>query len=83
MIKIDKGIEITEKFFRKGKAPIYPFRFMQVGDSFFVPLEGRKIRKLTSSIMGSARSKRMAGVKFSVRSVIENDVKGIRCWRIK
>jgi len=83
MIKIDKGIPISEKAFRTGKAPIYPFRFMKVGDSFFVPLKGRKLRKLTASILGSARSRRIEGKKFSVRSVVVDSIEGLRCWRIE
>lgn len=82
MIEIDKGVPIPEKI--QGPRLRYPFNYMEVGDSFFVPLNGRKAANVMSSISGSARSGRAAsagGRRFTSRRVTENGVPGIRCWR--
>lgn len=62
----------------RGRAPRYPLRTMEVGESFFAA-------NVTGAAMCAAvRRARDAGRTFTVRSVIEEElgpVKGVRCWR--
>lgn len=67
-IKIDKDIPIPV-------GPMgskYPLGKLEVGDSFFI--EGQKT---LSGVFGQHKPK-----KFSVRTVTENGVKGVRVWRV-
>jgi len=81
MYQIVKGIAIIQA--RKGRPTQYPFKQMEVGDSFFVEFteEEMKSAKLKSkkqaTILSAARVGRY-GIKISTRRV-EN---GIRAWRI-
>lgn len=66
----------------------YPFKIMEIGDSFSVPLSARSDRPdraadlIKVSILGSARRKRFPdGRLFCVRTEKEEGV--VRCWRIK
>lgn len=64
---------------QRGRAPRYPLRTMDVGESFFVA-------GVTSAAMCAAvRRARDTGRTFTVRSVIEEEhlggVEGVRCWR--
>lgn len=65
---------VREGFSKPSK---YPFATMEVGDMFFVP----EAKKSFSSLV-SAAGKRLDR-KFSTRSVSENGVTGIGCWRLK
>jgi len=71
-MKIEKGIKIPVTYDQYSK---YPFRDMEVGDSF-------KLDKDTNlpAIRASAThyGKRNGGKKFSIRK-FEN---GYRCWRV-
>jgi len=85
MIKIDKDIPIPEF---STKASKYPFRQMEIGDSFFVefPKEAtnRELKKTQCSILGSSRCRRFKdGRKFNSQIVNMINLKGVRCWRIK
>lgn len=71
MIRIDKGIAAPEKR-DCGRRAVYPFRHMQVGDSFFAPV--RKVCPATWS--------QVTGFKFSTAGWIEDGIKGVRVWRI-
>lgn len=55
----------------------YPFREMQVNQSFFVP--GKRPYDL-GGVTQSAR--RSTGFTFKTRAVEENGVKGTRIWRV-
>jgi len=80
MFKIEKNIPIP-KICRPGRNFIYPFNEMEVGDSFFVPLNGEKKTAVQASIVNSAaRRKEPGGKRFTTRYMAEED--GIRCWRI-
>lgn len=75
--KIEDGVEMPNK---QNKAYKYPFAFMDVGQSFFVanaPRCGDSVRTAAGSYG------RRHSVKFTVRMVTENGVRGARCWRIK
>ena len=57
----------------EGRYVKYPFRAMDVGDSFFVP----------NGPINLYNSKAYLPKKFTRRTVVENGVKGIRVWRIE
>lgn len=58
---------------------VYPLDEMRVGDSFFVPLEGRKPAAVQGSIIRSAKS--FAPKVFTTRRLTEDGVEGVGCWR--
>lgn len=68
MYKIEKGVTVPE-----GKERKYPFRAMEVGDSFFVP-GGDRNRVGSSATMAGKRTAR----KFMLRCVDG----GVRVWRV-
>lgn len=72
MIEIEKGIEMPDR--PLGKPPKYPWREMEVGDSFFVP------NMNTADFGGGASTagKRL-GKKFSCR----REGNGVRVWRVE
>jgi len=57
---------------------IYPWRDLEIGDSFFVP---NKNSGSFGSVIFSA--KKRTGRNFTSRSVIENGEHGVRIWRIE
>lgn len=68
-IEITKGLPTP-----RGRRAKYPFREMEVGDSFFAP---------GSSVIGiHGCARRHRPMKFTCRSLVENGVAGIRVWRI-
>ena len=76
MIKIDKGKPIAAHP-KKAKVSKYPWPDMEVGDSFFLP--GMNV----AAFSGSAHTAgRRTGKKFSLRTLTEDGVKGVRCWRV-
>ena len=79
MIDIQKDIPIPTARRTRGSCR-YPFRSMEVGDSFFVAYDGKKQQQ---SAMYSAipDEVRRAGAKFCTRCVEENGVQGVRVWR--
>ena len=86
MFKIDKNIPLPPHKRAGGKTPKgkYPFRKMQIGDSFLYPEpENNRAERLRigALIINSARSSGIATkkMKFTTRRVKD----GIRCWRIK
>lgn len=73
--KIDSSVPLPES--RRGRL-VYPWRDMDIGDSFFVPNGDQ------SGISAAARTYgKRHRVKFALRSVTEKGVKGVRAWRIK
>jgi hypothetical protein len=85
MIKIDKDIPVQESMGHKGKRRSYPFRHMDVGDSFYIEAENHEVGNIRSSIMGSCRAIRFKDEKkFMTRTQYDNKGNpiGVRCWRI-
>lgn len=76
-IKIDKGVPLPEPS-KRGPKHVYPWEKLQVGDSFFVP--GKKTNTFGGQL---TRFKKSAGIKCVIRTVTENNVKGVRIWRIE
>lgn len=78
MYEIDKGVEIPAPH---GVATrrVYPFREMEIGDSFLVPGDGDK-RQLQARI-GSAAS--YYGKRNNKRFVTRSVEGGVRVWRVE
>lgn len=57
-------------------SPFYPFKTMDVGDSFLAPFNGREPKRVSSNILSAARD--LKPLKFSTR----REENGIRVWRI-
>ena len=69
MYKVEKGIPV------KRPLHLYPFRDMEVGDSFAFPMED--YRKIISNAQAYRRGR---DVRFAVRKI--DDETG-RCWRVE
>jgi hypothetical protein len=76
-IKIDKGVPVPP--LTQGRRMKYPFRQMEVGDSFFVP--GVKTSSGFSGCLHGVR--KSTGWTFTCRSRVEDGVQGVRVWRIE
>lgn len=79
MYAIEKNVAIPtiERPNRKTGAYKYPFAWMEVGDSFFVPINREKELKSVASSC-SLYGKKLSR-KFTVRSVRG----GVRVWRVE
>jgi hypothetical protein len=77
-MKIDTDIPIPRL-----RASIYPFHDMEVGQSVFYPLNGAAAIDRHPAYMAAATiQKRYADYRFTGRTVTENDIRGIRIWRV-
>lgn len=61
-----------------GRKSKYPFKVMNVGDSFFAPNIRHHSLYQAAKIAGKKIDR-----KFTVRAVIEGGVAGSRAWRVK
>jgi hypothetical protein len=57
-----------------------PLRSMAVGQSLFVPYDAAEYRKLSNRIAGLATR---YPIRFTVRQLVENGIKGTRVWRVE
>lgn len=78
MFAIEKNIPAPSIDLRRK----YPFREMEVGDSFFVPFDHREPNHLRSSIYTSARDQLGGTGQVSIRADKSDGVLGFRIWRI-
>jgi hypothetical protein len=76
-IKISKGIKLPPATQSNGAANRYPFKELNVGDSFFL----NKSRNSGGSLVRYWNMS-LAPKKFTLRTVTEKNVDGIRIWRI-
>ena len=78
--KIETGIDLPSPVSAPGK-PKYPWREMQMGDSFFVPLaNGDAIERLRNRMANSARYAWKSGHgEFTTRTIDG----GVRVWKTK
>lgn len=86
MIKIDKNIPIPDGRYTNGGITKYPFRDMEVGDSFFVPDEGKTGKQWQQKLYMYAASIRRHGMpelRITAKIVTENNISGVRVWRIE
>lgn len=79
---IEKGVSVPPRMPTK-RGSKYPFKDMDVGDSFFVPNpEGSE--DIANRLRNAAhRFGTRYGYKFSIRNLIEGEdqVQGVRVWR--
>ena len=81
MFKVDKNIT-KPKFRGRGAPSKYPFKSMEVGDSFFVPVgKFKSISALNSSVMNSGAVSLGRRSNVSTCAVTEGGVEGVRAWR--
>lgn len=73
-IKIEAGIPFENPKGTRGTGPKYPWRTMEVGDSFLFPP-----RLKTASSQAWMANKLYSPRKFAARSTPE----GVRCWRLE
>lgn len=77
-MKVEKGIDIPPS--GAGRISAYPFKGMEVGDSFLVPYDGEEPRAVLLRVSSSCGArKRNHGEQYSCRSLED----GVRVWRIK
>lgn len=62
---------------KTGRGPVYPYKDMEIGDSFFVP--GKKHSQLSSM---AQYAKLRHGIILSMRQDEVDGVKGIRMYRV-
>jgi hypothetical protein len=74
---IQKGVPLPRALTRAK----YPFRLMDVGESFFVPCEARMKGGESVTVAAHAFG-RKNGMKFATRMMNENGTRGVRIWRI-
>lgn len=80
-IRIDKHVPLPADTRGRGRTK-FPFRDMEVGDSFFVPTTGKAAHQTRSNVSSAAsRSGKGSGRVFTTRDVTENGVRGTRVWR--
>lgn len=84
MFSIEKSVPY-EKLGHRGRMPKtnikFPWEEMEVGDSFFIPVGNMDVVRLMNKITASGRGYFGAG-HVSSRSTVEDNVFGIRTWRI-
>lgn len=77
MYEIEKGVPIPDD--PRGRRGKYPFKDMEVGDSFFVSCDDEKRKKTVRNSIYASRWRREKGYKF--KCSLEKE--GIRVWRVK
>lgn len=92
-IRIDKGVELPvvgDGTLRRGPQPRYPFRSMEVGDSFVAPDQSKnelaRLRQSINSFHVQARveAERKGDGSEPVTMLLAQDKKGVwRVWRTK
>ena len=83
-----EGLRIMYEIDKKDSKPTprgkYPFKSMEVGDSFFVPNGVYSPRSpgvyINAYTLGSQA---IPNSKWCARTLTENGVKGLRIWRVK
>jgi hypothetical protein len=79
-IKIDRGIPIPPPghFVSAHRPRKYPVDNLGRGESFFVP--GKTSTQIGPILQGYSRS---LGHRYVTRNVVEDDVQGVRVWRLR
>jgi hypothetical protein len=84
-IKIDNDIPVPVGSDRRSGERKYPLKLLNVGDSFFIPLEEGDDLKRMANRLSQARQtyqKRNEGVRLTQRMWEEKNTIGIRIWRV-
>ena len=72
--KIEKGVPIPPRR-QSGGAPMkYPWKDLQIGDSFFVP------KQTVHPFSGQANT---TGKRFNMKFTLRAENGGVRVWRVK
>ena len=80
--KIEKSIPLPANKDGRGGSSKYPHAELNVGESFFVPLDGLIRQTMMGRMSGAARAETArTGNKFINRSVEEEQGAGVRVWR--
>lgn len=79
MYEIDRGVEIPAPNIHNRNSRIYPFREMEIGDSFLVP--GNENKKALQARVGSAAC--YYGKRNNSRFVTRSVEGGVRVWRVE
>jgi len=81
LFKIEKGFALPPD--AGGRAPIYPFGAMRVGDSFLVPVPSGErailVQKRVLRAAAAFKGRHKSRVIFTTRQTEE----GVRCWRTR
>lgn len=89
MFTVESGVAMPERDFPIGAARKrkFPIMSMEVGDSFFAGgytlTKGGRIPAHFKFLRASSFAKHRPGTKWSVRTVTEAGVLGVRVWRVK
>jgi len=79
---IDKNVPFPEDTRSSAK---YPFQYMDVGDSLFLPLkEGDNAKRMKNRLSQATRTfgkKQTPEWHFIIRYRLENEISGVRIWR--
>lgn len=79
--RIEKGVSLPVR----GKPPLpikYPWKTMEMGDSFYIHLNGGKLTSIRVGISIDLRKFNLENAKkFVITTRVEND--GVRVWRMK
>jgi hypothetical protein len=84
--KLEKNVQIpslTKKRKATGRKSIYPFKTMQVNDSFFIPYGGAESKTIKTRIYAATSNWKKAhkkDFKFFILDIPKEN--GIRVWRI-
>ena len=84
--KIDKDIPVPVGSDRRSGEQKYPLNALEIGNSFFIPLEKGDDLKRMANRLSQARQtyqKRHEGVRFTQRMWEEDGVIGVRIWRVE
>lgn len=78
-IKIDKNVPIppTQNKINGKRERIYPYKKLEVGDSFFIPY-ANSLSALSGGVFLYIKKENK---KLCSRKVIENGIWGLRIWR--
>jgi hypothetical protein len=76
VVKVERGVPIPPERL-PGRFPVYPWRDMEIGDSFAV--DRARDRQVRSVAWGWGKRH---GQKFTVARVVEDGIEKVRCWRI-
>lgn len=85
MINLEKNVPLPEigrgsnRIEKQTDRTKYPISEMEVGDSFFVP-EKLAVNKTLGNYF-TYRAKQI-GIRVTTRTVNEQNMRGVRCWRI-
>ena len=90
-ITVDKDFPIPENAGNKGRPLLYPWKEMEIGDSFFVPLDmmnevkkNKTIIQLRGQLANTAyRYGQRHDKIFATRQEGDAHNKGVRVWRIR